>query len=400
LQPEAQADAPQEDRDAAFSLVVGGPFHAILGRLHLLGPDQLPTLRTALLLALLVWLPPAVLALVEAFAWGRSETLGFFTDPTIPTRFLLATATLIATERHADSRVGLIVRQFRGARIVAAEGLRGFQEALARADRRSSSALAEAVLLAGAFAVATITEREVVTLGRNTWEGALVAGQVVLSRTGMVENYFSAPLFAFLLLRWLWRFLVWSVLLFRVSRLPLQLTPLHPDRSAGLGFLTVYPGVFSGFVFAMSCVVASMFLREVHLHHVGLDAIQFRILGWLAAVLVVFIGPLLVFTGPLVRCRERALLEYGRLANQHQLAFHRKWIVENRDGEELLVGPEASAASDLNATVGAALALRTVPFDRTAVLQLLALAGLPMLAVIASKMPLLEFAQRVAGAVL
>ena len=36
-----------------FSLVIGGPFYALLSRLRLLGADQLPTLGAALTLALI-----------------------------------------------------------------------------------------------------------------------------------------------------------------------------------------------------------------------------------------------------------------------------------------------------------------------------------------------------------
>ena len=39
--------------------------------------------------------------------------------------------------------------------------------------------------------------------------------------------------------------------------LSLQLMPLHPDRSGGLGFLANFPGIFSGFVFALSSVGAT-----------------------------------------------------------------------------------------------------------------------------------------------
>ena len=49
------------------------------------------------------------------------------------------------------------------------------------------------------------------------------------------------------------------------ARLPLQLTPLHPDRAAGLGFLAIYPSIFSGFVFALRWVVASSFLKDLSL---------------------------------------------------------------------------------------------------------------------------------------
>jgi len=37
----------------------------------------------------------------------------------------------------------------------------------------------------------------------------------------------------------------------------MQLMPLHPDRSGGLGFLASFPGIFSGVVFALSFVVVA-----------------------------------------------------------------------------------------------------------------------------------------------
>ncbi|MCP4936332.1 MAG: hypothetical protein GY927_19535, partial [bacterium] len=41
--------------------------------------------------------------------------------------------------------------------------------------------------------------------------------------------------------------------------------PLHPDRSGGLGFLANFPGIFSGFLFALSCVVAAAMVKDLGL---------------------------------------------------------------------------------------------------------------------------------------
>ncbi len=84
------------------------------------------------------------------------------------------------------------------------------------------------------------------------------------------------------------------------------------------------------------------------------------------------LGPLLVFVRPLYELRERALIEYGRLASQHHLAFHRKWVVENRSDEDLVGSTDFSSAADLNATVEVVQQLRLIPVDFPAVLQLVA----------------------------
>jgi hypothetical protein len=383
-----------------FSLVVGGPFHVALRRLGLTGADQLPTSRAALGLALVAWSVPALLVVAQALADERYFGWDYFTDLTVYTRFLLAIWVMIATERYADGRIALLSRQFREARLVADDVLPAFTRALETADRRSSSALAEALILVAALVWSGLTARYTVELAGASWEGVLVGGEDLPSWGGEATRYLSNPLFIFLVLRWFWRFLVWTALLYRVSRLPLQLTPLHPDGSAGLGFLSIYPSIFSGFVFALASVVASSFLKELSLVHHSPETVWFALAGWLAISLILFLGPLLVFVAPLYRTRERALLEYGRLANQHHLAFHRKWIGGSHDGEDLMGTTDPSSASDLNAAVEAVQDMRFVPIDRAAVMQLVLAAGIPMLAVVATLIPLAELLKLIAGTIL
>ena len=176
--------------------------------------------------------------------------------------------------------------------------------------------------------------------------------------------------------------------------------PLHPDRSAGLGFLTIFPSIFSGFIFALSCVVASAMLKDLASVHHSPETVWLALAGWLLICLGLVIGPLLVFAGPLYAVRERALLEYGRLANQHHLAFHRKWIEEAPPGEEIMGSPDPSSASDLNATVEAVLRLRLVPVDFPTVLQLVVAAGVPLLAVVFTQISLGNLINWIAGTLL
>lgn len=376
-----------------FSLVQGGPFHAAMRRLRLVGADQLPTLRAAFGLALIAWLLPALAAIAQSLLHSGHPGWGFFTDGTVYTRYLIAIWAMIATERYADSRVIILTRQFREARLVRDEDLPMLARALGLADRRSSSWLAEGVILVFALIWPGLTAHYAVALAGTSWEGTAVGGQVTLSWAGEIARFLSTPLFLFLALRWLWRFLVWTGLLFRISRLPLQLTPLHPDRSGGLGFLAVFPGIFSGFIFALSCVVASAMVKELGLARHDPNVVWFAIAAWIAFNLILFLGPLLVFAGPLLAARERALLEYGRLANQHNLALHRKWIDGGKSGEELAGTSDLGMAANLNSAIQSIRAMQFVPVDRATVVQLVVAAGLPMLAVAAQLMPLAELAK-------
>ncbi len=392
--------AEPEAHTGRFSLVVGGPFHALLTRFGLNKADCLPSQQAAIGIALLAWLTPALLAVAQALVDSRYSAWGYFTDASTYTRYLIAIWAMIATERYADSRTIMLIRQFREARIVSSDGLPGYASALDIADRRSASWLAELLILAVAVVWSSIAARITIEHTGSSWLGTAAAGETALSWAGGAASFLSNPLFLFLVLRWIWRFLVWAALLTRISRLPLQLAPMHPDRSAGLGFLAIYPSVFSGFVFALSCVVSSAFLQELAVAQHAPETIWLAIAVWLAIILILFLGPLLVFVPPLYAMRERALLDYGRLANQHHLAFHRKWIGEARDGEALMGSPDPSSASDLNASVQAVRDLRLIPVDLPAVVQLLLSAGIPLLAVVSKEIPLADIVKWLVGTIL
>jgi hypothetical protein len=383
-----------------FSLVAGGPFDALLDRVGLIGPDRLPTARAAAVLALVAWLPPALLATAQSLVDSGYAGWGFFADWTVYSRYLVAIVFMIATERYADARLTRLAGYFRRSGLLADASLPAFDQAVAIADRRSASAVAEAIMVVIALIWSGLAEAYVVDVSRSSWEGAVVEGVDTLSWAGEAARFVSNPLFLFLVFRWVWRFAVWTQLLFRISRMPLQLTPLHPDGAAGLGFLAIYPGIFNGFVFAMSCVVASSMVKDLAHERHSPEVVWIALAIWMALCLVTVVGPLLVFAWPLYEVRERALLDYGRLASQHHLAFHRKWVGAERDGAELMGSPDPSSASDINATVAAALGLRLVPVDRPALLQLVIAAGLPLLAVVATQVSLGEVVKWIFGQIL
>ena len=135
---------------------------------------------------------------------------------------------------------------------------------VAAADRHSSSTLAEGLILAVALIWSSVTVPYAAALAGSTWEGTVIAGVAQLSWAGETARFVSNPLFLFLALRWFWWLVVWTALLYRISRLPLQLTPLHPDRAAGLGFLGPAQVSFGALAFGMgSILIASALYMSV-----------------------------------------------------------------------------------------------------------------------------------------
>jgi hypothetical protein len=161
--------------------------------------------------------------------------------------------------------------------------------------------------------------------------------------------------------------------------------------------MSIYPSVFSGFVFALSCVISSNMVKDLGLEHHDPNTVWIALAAWIAFCLLLFIGPLLVFVSPLYAARERALLHYGRLASQHHLAFHRKYIDEATSGETLLGSPDPSSAADLNSCLQSVQQLRLLPVDRIAVIQLVVAAGVPLLAVVLKQIPLGDLVDWIVG---
>jgi hypothetical protein len=382
------------------SLSIGGPFHGLLRRLGLTGADDLPAMKAGVVLAAAAWLLPAILAVLQAVLARDSTALRFFSDPSSVARFLIGIFALIAVERRADIRLGLVLDNFREARLVSDRDLPAFDGALYAADRHTSSTLAEAIMLTVALATTGFIFAYTVRTDPAAWEGSLVNDAAVFTWAGHAARWFSAPLLQFLALRWIWRAVCWGHLMFRISRLPLQLTVTHPDRMGGLSFVSLYPPVFNGLIFAVSAALAASLIRDLAIDSISLQAVQALVASWVLFAVVLIVGPLLMFVPRLLALKNDGIVHYGRLSGELQRAFEQKWLTREARGEQLLESSDASAAADANAIVGSIWNLRVVPIELATVISVALAAGIPMLAVLATRMPVGELLRTLLGALL
>src|SRR5687768_6139900 len=92
----------------------------------------------------------------------------------------------------------------------------------------------------------------------------------------------SAPIFQFIQLRWYFRFFLWFLLLFRVSRLNLHLVPIHPDRTGGLGFLGASPLAFAPVLIAQGTILAGLIASRIFFGGQTLPEFKVQIVGFIA----------------------------------------------------------------------------------------------------------------------
>jgi hypothetical protein len=146
------------------------------------------------------------------------------------------------------------------------------------------------------------------------------------------------PVFQFLMLRWYFRFFIWARFLWQVSRIDLNLEPMHPDGTAGLRFLSLTGRAYSLFLLAMGTVLSGMIANRIF--YAGAKLLEFKveIIGWVALLVFLILGPLLIFLPKLRATRRQGILEYGPLGQRYAGEFHGKWISGDRPRDEPLLG--------------------------------------------------------------
>lgn len=374
------------NQDGELSVTRGGLLYRLERRLGLIREVR-PRLGLRMaVFALISWLPPAVLAA------AGGELLLYLRDFTAHTRSLGALAVLVFADRLIDARVGDASYRLRG---LVEESARGrLARARSGVERLCDSAIAEVLLLLGAYALAVLPRLGELHPGTSGW---YIESAGHLTPAGWWYATVSLPLFLFLTLRWLWRYLAWLVFLAGASRLPLRLNILHPDQVGGLGFAGRTQVSFSFLALAASLVIAGHWANQIEWRGASVEEFRGMLLGLIGLWLVVILGPLALFAPGLWRLRLHGLRRLDAFTARHEEAFKAKWL-DSPPEESPLGVPEISSLADLTSSFKVAHATRLVPFTRrdavTVVMAVLAPMALPVLVAV----PLGELFQRLAGA--
>ena len=382
-----------------FSLVLGGPLFQLLCRAHLSG-DVLQLWRQRILaIALLAWLPLLVLSVVEGQALGGRAAVPFLLDVEVHVRFLFTLPLLIVAELVVHQRMRLVVRQFLERNLIPESALPRFDAAIASAFRLRNSVLAEVLLISFVYIVGVmLIWRHYLALSAPTWYATPTAEGLKLSVTGAWYAYVSLPLFQFLLVRWYFRIFIWTRFLRRVSRIDLSLIPTHPDRVGGLGFLanTVY--AFMPLAVAHGAMLAGLIANRIF--YVGAALPEFKIE---IAVIVVFLmllvlGPLLLFSPQLAQAKRTGNREYGALAARYVREFDAKWVRGGAPADEPLVGSgDIQSLADLANSFEVVRTMQIAPITKDALLRLLVATLAPVVPLALTMMPLEELLKKLLG---
>ncbi|HZD32170.1 MAG TPA: hypothetical protein VE779_10970, partial [Candidatus Angelobacter sp.] len=298
--------APTPAAPSDISLVRGGLLYRLLVAVRLIDADHWNIGRRVLLTVAIVWLPLVVIRLLL----DPVHVMQLVLDYRLIARALIAAPVLILAEPLMDSRFRALVEHIRESHLLIGPDLTKMNETLARLRRLRDSILPELVILL-AVIVRTATSYQFAAgqaIGDLAFQGPTGAQ---LTPAGWYVFLISAPIVQFIAGVVLWRWLLWTIFAFRLSRLNLRLVPSHPDENGGLGFLSISTQAFVPFAFAASTVVGASFRNDI-LNH-GKHLVDFKGPGIAFVVIIFFVAllPLLFFVPKLVPLRRKGILEYS-----------------------------------------------------------------------------------------
>jgi hypothetical protein len=382
-----------------FSLVLGGPLYQLLRRARLTDDALMLQRRRIVVISLVAWLPLLVLAALGGRLLGGDVAVPFLMDVDVHVKFLVVIPLLVAAELLVHRRMRPIVTTFRDRGLIPAGAEDRLEAAVASAIRLRNSVPAEVLLIAFVYVVGiTVVWRHYAALDAATWYATPSGDGTRLTLAGAWYGYVSLPLFQFLLCRWYYRMFIWSRLLWQVSRIDLNLVPTHPDRVGGLGFLAATTHAFIPLLMAHGALVAGNLANQIF--HAGASLTQFRLEVLLLVIFMVIlvVGPFMVFAPQLAQVRRTGLREYGTLAQGYVRNFDRKWLRgDGDDGEPLLGSGDIQSLADLGNSFSIIQDMRVVPVTKQAMFQLAGATVAPVVPLLLTLMPLEELIKKLFG---
>ncbi len=211
------------------------------------------------------------------------------------------------------------------------------------------------------------------------------------SLVGYYYGFVAIPIFQFLMFRWAFRMFVWTRLLWQISNLDLLLTATHPDGAGGLGFLGKGTIPFGVILFGLSSVVSASIASRVLFGGARLEDFEITYAALIVMLLVVFAGPLLVFSPKLFRLKQDGMLQYGTLASRYTQQFESKWASGAGGSKEPLLGTsDIQSLADMGNTYELVRKMRMVPIELSDFIAIALPGVIPALPLAATVMPVGE----------
>jgi hypothetical protein len=369
-----------------FSLVRGGPMYRLLAPLGLSPRKQVGVAFAV------TWLPLAILTVIEGTMRTGLVQMPFVRDLVVHARLLLALPIYLIAARFIDEGVDVIVEELLSRNVVRDHDR--YRALVRSAERLRDSAAAEAIILLLAlsrafWAVHSHHISSWITLDAHT----------TLTKAGWWYAAVALPILFFVSGRWLWRFLIWSHFLMRVSRMELHLVASHPDCAGGIGLISMWHSRFSFILFAASAAFAGSIANLIRIHGHKLPDYAEVITGIVLIQFILVVLPLLAFSRTLLAFSREGKRVYGRLGMEYVRDFEEKWLRARVTNEPFLGSPDIQSLADLANSYEVVSQMRLILLKRQDAIRLIVLAAAPYAPLLLTMMSVREVLKLIASVV-
>jgi hypothetical protein len=341
-------------------------------------------IRNALIFAIVTWVPLAFLTAGEGLA-VQGLTIPFVKDISAYVRFLVAVPILILADGPVGMRGRMTVAHFLNANLIDEKDLDRFGQIIKTAVKFRDSLIAALILLVIVVLACWSSIAQGFGAGLRTWY-LPQAGH--LSLAGYWYIFVSLPILHFLILRWVYRLLIWAFFLRQVSKLDLLLTASHPDEAGGLAFIGRATPFFGIVLFALSAMASAGIATRVLFGGASLYDYLPAYATYLVLAVLIFGGPMLLFASKLYQIKEDGLRRYGAFASRYTRLFQEKWIDGAPSDEPLLGTGDIQSLADLANSYAVVERMKVIPIGFEELLWFLVPCILPALPLALTVMPL------------
>jgi len=365
-----------------FSLTSSGIFHRLVSKLGLGGTSAKHITRRTMIMVAITWLPLLALSALQGLAFGDKVEIPFWKDFAIHSKFLIILPLLLFAEGPFDFRMRELTKQFFRSGIIDEKDFGKYEEIKRKVKGLTDSIWPDILILI--VIVSNILFRFISVGASQISIWIFLPGNqpFSVSWAGFYLAFICGPLFQFILIRWVWRWIIWFIYFRKLARLPLRLNPAHPDMAGGLGFLGYPPGPFIQVVFALAILFSTAIAEKIYFLHDKLQDYYPVMAAFALLTILMNVLPLMVFMKPMTKKRREGFLEYSALIQEHHRQFDEKWLAKEHEPVSPGIADPSSMA-DFNSSFDMVKNMKTLPFDIKIMVSTIIFAILPMLPLLA-----------------
>src|SRR4051794_27941988 len=364
-----------EAKDYAF--VPGGIIWKLIDRT---GFERKSTHFKILLVVLIVltcWVPLALFKFYQ-LGWHQFSLL-FVRDVATHVRFLFVFPILLFARQSVNNSLTQTIHTFYDTKIINKDNQAEFEEKIEWLLRWRNSLLVDILIIVLVYSAFYLRKTG------NSSVAPWIAYENKISAAGWWYVIFSLPLLQIVIYRWLYGIITWIIFLWKISKIDLKLSSLHPDGMGGLGFLKYTQLSFFPVALAFSSIVAGGLNNLMIFSNASIYDFPVLIISLLVIVFLLFILPLFVFIPLLASVKRKYFLKYSKDAWDFARAYEKELDEYYATGENR---PDTSWHVDLVGSFEATSSMQVVPMDKVILISFASAVLLPFIPVVAQEIPL------------